>query len=332
MIPATISTFIEALVNPSVSLCKALGGTLLEFGGGRTPEVCRLTDFAETTVECACRRYLLAMPLRAEARKAAVRLAARMRCIESPHLTDYRVLKEAFVFTDSQGQIRSMDLVAETLPEGRPLSEVLREGLPHPGLCDELDRMQLDFARIGFRHNNLKPDNLILTPNGRLVTVRCHRGHFCPNHETDVRAFARLRKRIQALGEEPRPLPAPDEEQPSEYRGNLFDGLIRVESGGKFGYVDDRGRCVIKPRYLEAEDFREGRAVVQNEKGRYGLIDKRGKYVIRPHYEAVEYDDMEGISLVMAREKWAMVDYCGRFLTDFGPKPALRQRVPERQA
>lgn len=329
---ASIQAFAHALDTPCLAFRNSPGGGILGIRGdcGQS-RIHRLTDFAEAVVSCREGLCLLAMPLHDRALKRAEKVAARMQGIRSPHLTAYLLLNEAFAFADSLNRIRTADLVAEPLPEGRPLSEIMQEGIPVPGLLGELDRMQREFARIGFSHNNLKPENLYLSPGGRLVAIRCHRAEFDGQSRTDRQSFRRLRAWIAPLDGGA----AAPEEGPSgrdfEYRGNLFDGLIRIEKNGKFGFVDDRGRCVIKPRFSEAEDFREGRAVVKS-KGLYGQIDKTGRFVIPPLYEMIEYDDMEGVSLVRNKEEWAMVDYEGRFLTGFGPLGDLgRPRTPEKE-
>ena len=49
-----------------------------------------------------------------------------------------------------------------------------------------------------------------------------------------------------------------------------------------------------------------------------GLIDKQGRYIIPPEYEIVEYDPVESIVRVRLHGRWALYDYLGRRLTEFG--------------
>lgn len=59
------------------------------------------------------------------------------------------------------------------------------------------------------------------------------------------------------------------------------DGMAAVNLRGKWGYINSRGTMKIKPRFLEAEPFRHGIALVRDADGaRY--IDKHGKVVIAP--------------------------------------------------
>lgn len=88
--------------------------------------------------------------------------------------------------------------------------------------------------------------------------------------EMRVRAEDRLRSL---------PSPAPAGERRSE-AGPLF----RVLQGGKWGFIDRRGRIAIPPRFDRAEGFSEGLASVQ-EGGTLGYVDAAGRMVLVPSYE-----------------------------------------------
>ena len=71
-----------------------------------------------------------------------------------------------------------------------------------------------------------------------------------------------------------------------KYR-NPNEVLARVERNGKWGYINTTGREVIRCKYEEAGDFRDGRARVKlNDKWDY--IDIKGKDVIPLEYEGAE--------------------------------------------
>lgn len=57
------------------------------------------------------------------------------------------------------------------------------------------------------------------------------------------------------------------------------EGLAKVQVTGKFGYIDAAGNVVIEPVYSNADNFKEGYAVVVQDK-KYALIDTQGKAVI----------------------------------------------------
>ncbi|MFC4101792.1 WG repeat-containing protein [Paenibacillus xanthanilyticus] len=74
--------------------------------------------------------------------------------------------------------------------------------------------------------------------------------------------------------------------------GPPSDGLLafQQEAGGKYGYIDEKGRVVIQPAYTYAQPFRDGLAVVntgEDYKSVYGVIDKKGQYVVQPGYNDI---------------------------------------------
>lgn len=66
---------------------------------------------------------------------------------------------------------------------------------------------------------------------------------------------------------------------------------------GLWGFVDDRGKWVVKPKYQSADTLGYGLAMV-NENGKYGIIDSgNGKVIIKPRSE--EMGRMQGTPYVL---------------------------------
>lgn len=61
---------------------------------------------------------------------------------------------------------------------------------------------------------------------------------------------------------------------------------IIYDKKGKIGYINKKGKIVIKPQYTDASVFQEGQAYVK-VKNKYGFINKKGKTVIQPVYDSV---------------------------------------------
>jgi len=328
----TIQNFTEALSYPSRELRNSLGGGFLAFRNtDGTPRVHRLSTVAEAAVTAQGRTWLLSMPLSAAARDEAVRRAARMARLRSPHLSAYRLLPQALEYTDSLGRVHTGDCLLELLPEGRPLDELLAEGSCDPQqLVEALGAMQADFRRMHFAHNNLKPENLYWTGD-RLVAVRCHHARTECFDDTDGAAFEALKRLIRENGYTPE-IAAEDRaaNPPSRWAGPLSDGLIRIREATGYGFADSHDCIVIEPRFLYAEDFREGRAEVETETG-MGLIDKEGNWVIEPRYEEVFFDENDGISCVREQGHWSLFDYGGRRLTGPGMEEEARARILQKQ-
>ena len=68
-----------------------------------------------------------------------------------------------------------------------------------------------------------------------------------------------------------------------------FDsGLALVKINNKYGYVDKSGKFAIKPQFSYAQSFRDGFAMVCEEKeGKHicGFINQKGKVIIDLKYE-----------------------------------------------
>ncbi|WP_417346607.1 WG repeat-containing protein [Ferrimonas sp.] len=64
------------------------------------------------------------------------------------------------------------------------------------------------------------------------------------------------------------------------------EGRARVWKRRKgFGFIDDRGRWIVRPGYAQAEDFSEGLASVQQSRnGLFGYIGPDGHWVIQPRF------------------------------------------------
>jgi hypothetical protein len=68
-------------------------------------------------------------------------------------------------------------------------------------------------------------------------------------------------------------------------RGMPFsEGLAAVSTGGRFGYIDERGEVVIEPRFDYAGDFSHGLAeVLVGDK--VGIINRKGEMVVSPMFQ-----------------------------------------------
>ena len=152
-----------------------------------SPRIRRLTDFFEADVVCRGTLFRVAAPIRREISRETVRNAGRLNDIGSPRISGFRLAEEAMAWLDERGELRTEHLFVEQVPEGRPLDEALDRGYSAAARHRELTALQQEFARIGFSHGNLKPENLLLTPNDRLIVTRCYRaGSTAPRPRTNA--------------------------------------------------------------------------------------------------------------------------------------------------
>lgn len=319
----TLYHFTEALQTPDLAF-----STLRDSHPRRTTTdgiaLVRRSHFAETEIEWQGKHYLLCFPLSAAAVFAVEPTAARLRYLQTELLTQYTILHDEMSYTNASGAMQSCDLILHQLPDGRSLEECIGD-LDADSLLLGLDRLERGLEELGFRHNNLKAENIIVTPQGRLIPIRYHFARFGVGSDTE--GFENLRRKIReqgGVGQVLHDAPAPLYRTFPEFPGHLFvgemsDQLVRIEDTTGYGFVDTANRMVIAPQFIWAADFREGRAEVQTPQG-MGLIDKQGRYVIEPRYEIVDYNPYTGCTRIRCEGLWALADYNGRIVSDFSER------------
>lgn len=91
---------------------------------------------------------------------------------------------------------------------------------------------------------------------------------------------------------------------------DFHEGLLPLELGEGFGYIDGKGKIQIEPKFTKALRFSEGLAAVSDGK-KFGFIDKKGKYVITPIYTIAKSFN-EGLAAVSTDgNKFGFIDKKG---------------------
>lgn len=74
--------------------------------------------------------------------------------------------------------------------------------------------------------------------------------------------------------------------------GSFRKGLCLVKKAFLWGYIDEEGSIIIKPRFELAEQFEEIKDDIYlarvKKDGKYGYIDEQGNFVISPRFEMAE--------------------------------------------
>ena len=243
--------------------------------------------------------------------------------MNTEHLTQFRILPEEMRWTDALGNERRTGLVLQQLP-GREFAEALLTE-DKTVLLAALDTLREALRELEFTHNNLRESNL-RWHRGRIIPIRYYDARIgaAENGGADAEAFEALKRRI---AEAPMPRQSVNDVEAvynpvrrltgHRWTSHVFEGLVCVEDEDGFGFVDTDNNPVIPSQFLWAGDFHEGRAEVQTRTG-MGLIDREGGYVIPPEYEIVDYDPAVSIVHVRHGGRWALFDYLGRRLTEFG--------------
>lgn len=318
----TIETFTRALSAPDLSFATLTDARAATDANG-LPLLQRTTRFAEARIAWRGEQWLLFLPLSPAALPRIERTASALRRLNSAWLAEYRILPQELRWIDAAGNVQPCDLVLQHLPAGRDFEEALLH--EHAAtLSAALDALQQELLRIGFMHHNLKPANLRWS-GGRFIPLRYHDAHVGEASPDDAEAFAALRSRIAEVTGSREANDACAAYSPlhrlegHRWTSHVFEGLVCVEDETGYGYVDTANRPVIAPQFRWAGDFHEGRAEVQTDRG-MGLIDRTGRWVIPDQYEIVDYDPVESVVRVRQNGRWALFDYLGRRLTEFGTK------------
>jgi len=90
------------------------------------------------------------------------------------------------------------------------------------------------------------------------------------------------------------------------------EGLAKINSYGKYGYIDEWGTMAIEPAFEDARNFSGGLAGVMIG-GKWGYIDKTGSIVINFQFEDVR-DFSEGLGAVKIKDKWGYIEKTGNIV------------------
>jgi hypothetical protein len=96
------------------------------------------------------------------------------------------------------------------------------------------------------------------------------------------------------------------------------EGLGRVSSNNKYGFIDAEGNVVVPLQFPMAEDFTDGRALVEVPVGasqKTGFIDETGKMVIDAVYDWAR-PFSEGITVVQLNGKSGLIDTNGKTIVE----------------
>lgn len=107
-----------------------------------------------------------------------------------------------------------------------------------------------------------------------------------------------------------------------EHARDFSEGLAYAGAKGSGGFIDRRGRVVIKVDF-SVKDFHEGLAAAAPARGRgWGYIDRSGRSVIKPQYQFAD-DFSEGLAGVAVEGKYGFIDKRGEMVIP--PRFVLRR-------
>ncbi|MDR3212557.1 MAG: WG repeat-containing protein [Azoarcus sp.] len=85
------------------------------------------------------------------------------------------------------------------------------------------------------------------------------------------------------------------------------NGLAKVKSGDKWGYINLKGEEVIQLFFDEVGDFHYGLVPVKSN-GKWGYFNAQGQVAVPPAFDAVSGTWHDGLSAVEVNGKWGYID------------------------
>ena len=77
-----------------------------------------------------------------------------------------------------------------------------------------------------------------------------------------------------------------------DWYADFHSSRLLVYKDGKYGYLDPQGNWAIEPQYTQAENFKNGVAVVSQMAYRYGCINLNGQTIIEPEQRYIVLENV----------------------------------------
>ena len=91
--------------------------------------------------------------------------------------------------------------------------------------------------------------------------------------------------------------------------------LYRIVEKGKVGFVDRRGKVIVRPRYPSAGDFKNGFVAVHSDGEKSTFLNGRGKPITKTSF-SFTWGFTEGLAAVEIDEKWGYMNVQGELVID----------------
>ena len=224
-------------------------------------------------------------------------------------LCPYKVLERELVSYQEE-----IDIVVQYIPMGDPLHLSPIDADMARNLLQTLEK---ECRSIGFSHNRLTAEDIIVGNDNHLYPIRYH--YATMNGCKDD--FSALFDLFADRAEEANRLNDINSTYTNKYC-DIYDchnGYIRFCDDGLFGYKNHKGEDIIAAQFIWAGDFCESRAVVETADG-FGVIKPDGSYVIRPYLDSLYYDNYGSLFYYYDHNELCAFDYNGDPLASNDPR------------
>ena len=285
MIP-TMTYFEQALSAPDLHF-KRLRQAEPSLLNGR-PIVRRTHTAIESEIMLEGHRYLLSLPFRSESIRYIEELERISRDRSRGPMIECRVLYDELTMVDSLGCRHNFDVVLQEIPRGCMLGEAV-ERYCAEDLRRAVLNMKARMDALGFRHNNLRPSNIVLSEQGIAHPLRYWYAEWEDFSDNDVSQLLEFIDKHDIVTDATKKSLVQQDDYQHESAPKSCCGITRICKGGNYGFVGSDGVQITPFVYSWASDFCEGRAIVA--KGcKVGVIDCSGAKVIHSIYEKIDFD------------------------------------------
>lgn len=217
----------------------------------------------------------------------------------------------------------SSPLLMESIPDGVRLSEAIYT-ISRSKLLHGLKELKARLKRLDISHNNLRLSNIVVDIDYDWYTI-CNY-NLQPGYGNDKSSLTDIERKINEIAMPDKPSSERLKQQhlysiTTDSEGNtiypIVESLRRFTSANGVGFKDKYDNVVIAADYIWATDFSCNRAVVQLKNSKMGIIDRKGRYIIEPKYSSIDYNPLDGISIVHDNELETRFNYEGEQLEEW---------------
>jgi hypothetical protein len=215
---------------------------------------------------------------------------------------------------DSVGHKHIFDIVLQELPLGITLKEAVTRYRAND-LKAAIVKMKSRLDAIGFRHNNLKPENILICDSGIARPLRYWYADWELYSDNDISPLLDFIEQSShpELDAALSPLPTQEKAMDGNAQPSKDGGVKLHYKGRHYGFVDGDGRQITPFIYSWASDFEEGRAIVAKN-GKMGAIDCNGYKVIPVIYDSLEFDIETGFFTATRTPYRYLINYEGKIV------------------
>ena len=95
---------------------------------------------------------------------------------------------------------------------------------------------------------------------------------------------------------------------------SFHNGFASVSRDGLEGYIDEKGKLAVAPRFERALDVDPNGLAVVKQDGKWGVITMKGDWLVQPAYDSIGHFAENGLAAVEVQEKFGFIDSDGRWV------------------